>query len=116
MFENIYSDAFDGDFSDGYISNTNFINCANDAIDISGSNVTIDSVFIQNSGDKGISVGEKSMVDVRDVVIRNVTNAIVAKDFPLVQGTIMFVAGAYILVNLLVEVIYTYLDPRIRYS
>ena len=43
-------------------------------------------------------------------------NAIVAKDFPLVQGTIMFVAGAYILVNLLVEIIYTYLDPRIRYS
>lgn len=43
-------------------------------------------------------------------------NAIVAKDFPLVQGTIMFVAGAYIVVNILVEVIYTYLDPRIRYS
>ena len=43
-------------------------------------------------------------------------NAIVAKDFPLVQGTIMFVAGAYILVNLLVEIIDTYLDPRIRYS
>ena len=43
-------------------------------------------------------------------------NAIVAKDFPLVQGTIMFVAGAYILVNLFVEIIYTYLDPRIRYS
>ena len=43
-------------------------------------------------------------------------NAIVAKDFPLVQGTIMFVAGAYIVVNIIVEVIYTYLDPRIRYS
>ena len=43
-------------------------------------------------------------------------NAIVAKDFPLVQGTIMFVAGAYIIVNIIVEVIYTYLDPRIRYS
>ena len=43
-------------------------------------------------------------------------NAIVAKDFPLVQGTIMFVAVAYIAVNILVEVIYTYLDPRIRYS
>ena len=43
-------------------------------------------------------------------------NAIVAKGFPLVQGTIMFVAGAYIAVNILVEVIYTYLDPRIRYS
>ena len=43
-------------------------------------------------------------------------NAIVAKDFPLVQGTIMFVAGAYIAVDILVEVIYTYLDPRIRYS
>ena len=43
-------------------------------------------------------------------------NAIVAKDFPLVQGTIMFIAGAYIVVNIIVEVIYTYLDPRIRYS
>ena len=43
-------------------------------------------------------------------------NAIVAIDFPLVQGTIMFVAGAYIVVNIIVEVIYTYLDPRIRYS
>ena len=43
-------------------------------------------------------------------------NAVVAKDFPLVQGTIMFIAAAYILVNLLVEIIYTYLDPRIRYS
>ena len=43
-------------------------------------------------------------------------NAIDAKDFPLVQGTIMFVAVAYIAVNILVEVIYTYLDPRIRYS
>ncbi len=43
-------------------------------------------------------------------------NAIVAKDFPLVQGTIMFIAGAYIVVNIFVEVIYTYLDPRIRYS
>ncbi len=43
-------------------------------------------------------------------------NAIIAKDFPLVQGIIMFVAAAYIIVNSLVEVFYVWLDPRIRYT
>jgi len=81
LFENIYSDAFDGDFSDGYISNTSFINCANDAIDISGSNVTIDSVFIQNSGDKGISVGgEESILKATNITIIDSEIGMTSKD------------------------------------
>ena len=43
-------------------------------------------------------------------------NAIIAKDFPLVQGIVMFVAAAYIIVNSLVEILYVWVDPRIRYS
>ena len=43
-------------------------------------------------------------------------NAIVGKDFPLVQGIVMFVAAAYIIVNSLVEILYVWIDPRIRYA
>lgn len=42
--------------------------------------------------------------------------AILQKDYPLVQGTILVVALAYILVNLAVDVSYAFLDPRIRYE
>ena len=40
--------------------------------------------------------------------------AITAKDIPAVQGVVLFVAVLYIVVNLLVELIYGFLDPRIR--
>lgn len=43
-------------------------------------------------------------------------NAILQRDFPLAQGLILFVAAAYILVNLATDVGYGYLDPRIRYN
>ena len=85
MFENIYSDAFDGDFSDGYISNSSFINCENDAIDISGSNVIIDSVFIQNSGDKGISVGEGSILKATNITIIDSEIGVTSKDNSLLE-------------------------------
>ncbi|MEM6430404.1 MAG: nickel ABC transporter permease [Deinococcota bacterium] len=40
--------------------------------------------------------------------------AIRAKDFPVVQGVVMTFALTYALVNLLVDVLYAYIDPRIR--
>jgi peptide/nickel transport system permease protein len=43
-------------------------------------------------------------------------NGILARDFPLVQGAILLVASAYVLVNLSVDIFYAYLDPRIRYE
>ena len=42
-------------------------------------------------------------------------NAILARDFPLVQGIILFVATIYVMVNLLVDLLYSALDPRIVY-
>ncbi|NLK00069.1 MAG: ABC transporter permease [Clostridia bacterium] len=43
-------------------------------------------------------------------------NGILARDFPLVQGTILFVATTYVFVNLIVDVVYAFLDPRISYN
>jgi peptide/nickel transport system permease protein len=49
---------------------------------------------------------------------RLAVDAIRAKDFPVVQGVVMVFAVIYALVNLFVDVIYAYLDPRLktRYS
>jgi len=41
---------------------------------------------------------------------------ILARDFPLVQGCVLVVALGFVLVNLAVDLLYAYLDPRIRYD
>jgi peptide/nickel transport system permease protein len=43
-------------------------------------------------------------------------NAIKRRDFPLVQGTVLVAACGYLMVNLLVDISYAWLDPRIRYG
>ena len=45
---------------------------------------------------------------------RLIVGGILSKDFPLVQGVVLFVATTYVLINLLVDVAYAYADPRIR--
>lgn len=47
---------------------------------------------------------------------RTMVDAIIWKDFPLVQGGVILIAGMYILVNLAVDVLYAFVDPRIRYG
>lgn len=42
--------------------------------------------------------------------------AISARDFPLVQGIVLFYATVYILSSLLIDLLYAYVDPRIRLS
>lgn len=44
------------------------------------------------------------------------TEAIFNRDFPVVQGVVMFVGLIFVMVNLLVDIVYAYLDPRIRYG
>jgi len=41
--------------------------------------------------------------------------AITRSDFPLLQGTLMVVAAAYVLLNIVVDVSYAWLDPRVRF-
>jgi ABC-type dipeptide/oligopeptide/nickel transport system permease component len=42
--------------------------------------------------------------------------AILNKDFPIVQGVVLFIAIIYVLINLVVDVSYAFLDPRIRFD
>lgn len=42
--------------------------------------------------------------------------ALRARDFPLAQGCVLFVAVVYVMVNLLVDLLYGFLDPRIQYE
>jgi ABC-type dipeptide/oligopeptide/nickel transport system permease component len=45
---------------------------------------------------------------------RLIVGGILNKDFPLVQGVVLFVATVYVLINVLVDLAYAYADPRIR--
>src|SRR5213078_534578 len=47
---------------------------------------------------------------------RLVLGAITARDLPLVQGVILFVASTIVLINFAVDLLYGVLDPRIRYD
>ena len=47
---------------------------------------------------------------------RMAIDAVLAKDFPVIQGTVLFAALVYVSVNLAVDVLYSLLDPRIRYD
>ncbi len=47
---------------------------------------------------------------------RLIVNAVRNRDFPVVQGALIVVATMYVLINLLVDVLYVYIDPRIRYT
>jgi peptide/nickel transport system permease protein len=47
---------------------------------------------------------------------RLLTVAIFAKDYPIVQGVILLITFFFVMANLIVDVLYTFLDPRIRYG
>ena len=42
--------------------------------------------------------------------------AISTPDYPLIQGCILFILVVFVLINLLVDVLYAYIDPRIDYG
>jgi len=46
---------------------------------------------------------------------RLVVDAIARRDYPIIQGVILVFSGVYVLVNLAVDISYTFFDPRVRY-
>lgn len=46
---------------------------------------------------------------------RLIVDAVLRRDYPVIQGVVLMVTFAYVLINLAVDIIYGYLDPRIRY-
>ncbi|QPC44160.1 ABC transporter permease [Kaustia mangrovi] len=46
---------------------------------------------------------------------RLVLDAVLARDYPIIQGLILFFSFVYIVINLLIDISYSFFDPRIRY-
>jgi peptide/nickel transport system permease protein len=46
---------------------------------------------------------------------RLTVDAVLARDYPIIQGLILIFSGVYVLLNLIIDIAYTLLDPRIRY-
>lgn len=87
QFKNILSDAFDCDFCTGKISDTKFLTIGNDGIDVSGTELVVENVFMDGIGDKGLSAGENSKMTVTKVEIRNAEIAITSKDHSTIYIT-----------------------------
>jgi peptide/nickel transport system permease protein len=47
---------------------------------------------------------------------RLIINSVLRRDYPVIQGTVLCIAASYVLVNLLIDLLYVYLDPRIKYQ
>jgi peptide/nickel transport system permease protein len=47
---------------------------------------------------------------------RLLVDAVLARDYPVVQGAVLLIATTFVVLNLLVDVLYALLDPRIRYG
>jgi peptide/nickel transport system permease protein len=47
---------------------------------------------------------------------RLIIGAILRRDYPVIQGGLLLTASIYVFVNILVDVLYAWLDPRVRYE
>ena len=47
---------------------------------------------------------------------RLIVQAILARDYPIVQGTLLLLGFLFVLLNVLIDGIYTWADPRVRYG
>lgn len=84
---NTYSDGFDADFCTGYITESKFTNTGNDCIDFSGSSIDISKITIVNSGDKGVSAGERSELTLKDISINGSLTGVASKDASSIIGS-----------------------------
>lgn len=47
---------------------------------------------------------------------RLVVDAITRRDYPIIQGVMVIFAAVYVLINLVIDILYSFIDPRIRYG
>ncbi len=75
--------------------------------------ITVAGIMIGNMLSGAILV---EIVFARPGVGRMVVDSIYTRDYPLLQGLVIFVASFYVLLNLLTDVLYSVIDPRVRVS
>ncbi len=86
FMDGTFSDGFDADFCTGSISNSVFKNTGNDCVDFSGSTISLENIEIENSGDKGVSGGERSYLTLANINIQGAITGIAAKDQSILTG------------------------------
>jgi hypothetical protein len=79
-FDFTHSDAFDSDFSRGTVEKTLFTNIGNDAIDFSGSKISVKNCIINGARDKGVSGGEDSHLVIDNCTVSNSNIGLASKD------------------------------------
>ncbi len=84
-FTDCSSDGLDIDFGKGFVGNSHFFACQNDALDLSGSVVAFKDLRMQDIGDKGLSAGEDSRVTGEKLNMENVWLGVAAKDRSVVE-------------------------------
>ncbi len=77
---NSLSDGIDFDFSNLKIGKLTSINSKNDCIDFSYGEYLIEKVLVESCGDKGISVGENSNVEIKKLISKNSNIGVASKD------------------------------------
>ena len=78
--KNSFQDAIDLDFSDLNIQKIKVEEAGNDCLDLSSGNYQINELIAFKCFDKGISVGENSSTEIKDLFVNNSSIAIVVKD------------------------------------
>ena len=87
------SDGFDGDWVTGEIAETIFHRSANDGLDVSGSKILIRDSLFTAQGDKAISAGEQSTVDVINSRIEGSKFGLTSKDLSTVTAYAVVISG-----------------------
>ena len=80
VFEKILSDCLDIDYSVGQIKNIKFQGCGNDGLDISNTSLNLENFESFDTGDKGISSGENSILRGKNIVINGAFMGLGIKD------------------------------------
>lgn len=75
--------------------------------------ITIAGIMIGNMLSGAILV---EIVFARPGVGRMVVDSIYTRDYPMLQGLVIVVASFYVLINLLTDILYSYVDPRVKVS
>lgn len=83
--EDSFSDALDIDFSEIKIKKIEIYNALNDCVDFSSGNYILGSLNLANCGDKGLSVGERSIVNINNLEVKNSNIGVAGKDSSIVS-------------------------------
>ena len=78
--ENSFSDALDVDFSNVSFNKIKISNAINDCVDFSYGDYILKNLELNNCGDKGLSIGEKSKVDLENINIQIANIGVATKD------------------------------------